>query len=464
MIGEKGRHPLAAAAAMALAIAPAGVAAADGPNAPVRAETPAFSLESEVSVTVKAHGQAPVLRTDDSKLEEDLKGAETSGCGRFVRRSFSKAEARADRLALEADRVQVRLQARSYAQGGHYRRCVSVTGYATSSSSSSEAKATMTLRLPQNLLEKPVLLTLQSSNSSGLNLDVVGGDGKDVPSVEGQRGRYLIRARSGEIFFIRARLAAQSETTGSCCDVEDRKSALVTASIEPGPILYSQQTTPYIRGGTVTAAYKQVGAIRLGGLPHCTGTVVGPKTILTAAHCVAGYEQQIAAGKFTFTTGASAFNPDRTFKIVLGDYPRDQNSGYFYNAQSYEDDIAVVYLDAATDISPIPVHTGNPDWDALKPLPILFVGYGFNVIDGDLVGAGIKREAQWKVDRVDNRTIAWANSSTSTCQGDSGGPALFTHTSSFLLVAVTSVGDEGCTYGRNTRLDSYQPWLNGRIK
>ena len=452
-----------AASAAGMAGLPERAAAMQVDGAPPGLNLP-FTLETEVSVAVRAHGQTPVLRTDDSRLESEVKGNETSGCNREHRASYSRAEARAEKVRVEDLSIQVRLRVRSYSQGGFYRTCLGVTARDTDGSSNSEAKATIALRLPVDLVGKPIILNLQSSSAEGLHLDVVGPNGVAVPPVTGQAGRYVVSSRPGETIFIKAELRAAAVSSGGGGDIDDRKSALFTASIEPGPMLYSNKLKPFIKGGTVTSSYKQVGAIRLDGLPHCTGTLVAPQTVLTAAHCVAGYARQIRDGRFTFATGASAFAPDRVFKVATGDYPKDETGGFFYNPESYEDDIGILYLDFPTDLPLVNIHSGLPDWTTLKALPILFVGYGYNVIDGGMVGAGIKREAVWKIDRVDNRTIAWVNPNTSTCSGDSGGPALYTQASAFLVVAITSAGDATCTEGRNTRVDAYLAWLNGRLR
>ena len=194
---------------------------------------------------------------------------------------------------------------------------------------------------------------------------------------------------------------------------------------------------------------------------HCTATLVASHTALTAAHCVAGYENQIAQHRFAFGIGEFASLPQTTMPVTSADYPKDPSSGFFYSRmQGYKDDIAVVYLGGPAVPSTVAVHHGAPDWNALKAEELLFVGYGYN--GADATSAGFKREASWKVDTVQARKIEWTTSGPSTCQFDSGGPA-FTKGAG-MVVGVTSIGAADCTKGIDTRVDAFWPWLSSRLQ
>jgi secreted trypsin-like serine protease len=107
-----------------------------------------------------------------------------------------------------------------------------------------------------------------------------------------------------------------------------------------------------------------------------------------------------------------------------------------------------------------------PSWDTIlnKHQSLLFVGFGFNVVGGDLVGVRVKREGAWPIDGVTNRTISFSVPDKNTCHGDSGGPTFVETTQALLLAGVTSGGDDACTQGIETRIDAYSSWLNKRIK
>jgi secreted trypsin-like serine protease len=253
---------------------------------------------------------------------------------------------------------------------------------------------------------------------------------------------------------------------GEFGDDKHSVSARVDIAVSKAPILSSLgKVEPFIKGGEQTTAYKTVGALLLDGRLHCTGTLIGDKTVLTAAHCLHGYEKQ--KDKMTFVIGANLLQPT-TGPVRISDmaYPTVASTGYLFNPKTLEDDIGLIYLDASVPIKPFGLHKGSPTWDEIlnKQVNLIFVGFGYDVIEDQKVGAGIKREAAWWINGVQNRRVTFHVDGRNTCKGDSGGPAFLKLGGVLVQVAVTSGGDGDCATGFDTRIDTFLPWLDGKVK
>ena len=154
----------------------------------------------------------------------------------------------------------------------------------------------------------------------------------------------------------------------------------------------------------------------------CTGTIIGPHTVLTAAHCVnpvtIGNGQQIDLLPGTqlalpgITTSSRTFNPAWNVN----------------NLQACHDE---GILHTTQTLSPICNRgTFNPN------AQVRIVGYGSNTHSNG--GVGTKRQATVNVVGFNNVLFQDGTSNRQTCHGDSGGPA-FQGTN---VVGVTSFGND----------------------
>ena len=124
------------------------------------------------------------------------------------------------------------------------------------------------------------------------------------------------------------------------------------------PFLKELKNTEIINGGLLAANdVPQIQAIFLNEEAHCTGTLVGPKVLLTAAHCCAGKD-------FTFVrTGRDSFNiPIKTLE-AHPDFPKELScaSNNMPLDLALKNDICLAILeDEIKDITPMSLTSWHP--------------------------------------------------------------------------------------------------------
>jgi secreted trypsin-like serine protease len=205
----------------------------------------------------------------------------------------------------------------------------------------------------------------------------------------------------------------------------------------------------YIIGGAPETGYPAVGAFLEEGRWFCTGTVIAPNVVLTAAHCLSEY--QSAAG-LEFFLGSDANEPDSGRRIALAslhvhpDYAQTDNA-----------DIAIAILSEDADVTPMPVRLEALD-DSVVGERATFVGFGFTVRD---VSGGVKYAADIPLSVINEYFVGYNTPGVNTCQGDSGGPAFLDFGNGETVIGVTSYGDALCEAdGYNTRTDVFADFVS----
>lgn len=228
-------------------------------------------------------------------------------------------------------------------------------------------------------------------------------------------------------------LAAGATLAGACA-----------ASEEPSAV-----TSQPIIGGSRDLSDSAVVAVRqpsTGTL--CSGVLVAPDLVLTAAHCALG----VAASDLQVLVGPIVMTPDQTVAVTSTSvYPtyQGESEGLLGGV-----DMAFLTLSTSLDVTPIPVRTDTTDAE-LEGADVTVIGYGAS--DGaDGSGAGFRLQVVLQVGQLCSRFFQAGGMDANVCVGDSGGAVLM----GGKLVAIVSGGQPGC-YAPSlfTRTDAHADWI-----
>lgn len=199
----------------------------------------------------------------------------------------------------------------------------------------------------------------------------------------------------------------------------------------------------------------------------CSGTLITPNVVMTAAHCLYGSSTSNVQVMFGNSVGSGTYVQTSEALIHPG-----------YDDYSLVNDIALLRLSssAPANVAPIPaLPPGLALSAADEGSSIDISGFGqteYNT-SGDKLhvsvalskvcpdGAnGCSFGSGWAVPA----SIGYPRSPGGTCYGDSGGPAFLDRAGVTYAVGVTSYGDQGCTiWGVSTKVDDFSSFINNFI-
>ncbi|HEX5062677.1 MAG TPA: S1 family peptidase [Kofleriaceae bacterium] len=178
---------------------------------------------------------------------------------------------------------------------------------------------------------------------------------------------------------------------------------------------------------------------------RCTGTLIAPNAVLTAAHCAR------IARRIAVFVGADVARTGELHDVALSIVHPSYQEGVA------TDDIAVLVLATAPSIAPLPLATTQTAGSDIGRT-VRAVGYGGTDETGNDIG--VRRQGTSGIAAVNGATFRTTPMPSITCSGDSGGPVLIDRGSGEEIAGVTSQGDLRCeTYTDNVDVVAHRAFI-----
>jgi len=222
-----------------------------------------------------------------------------------------------------------------------------------------------------------------------------------------------------------------------------------------------------IVGGTKVSANdpitsSTVALVTPGGKSFCTGSLIAPKLVVTASHCLVDYDDQLTVAFGTVAKNGSikTENLRKASKFfVHEEYNTDaMNEEVPTNAPN---DIALIHLEREAPKDFAPVGLLSFDDSVAEGETLTLAGFGLTHF---LFGSsGTLRKVDTKVKKLlpEVKELQFGEKANrSACMGDSGGPAFVVRNNKLALVGVTSRGNSRCnSTGIYTDVRYFGSWL-----
>lgn len=232
---------------------------------------------------------------------------------------------------------------------------------------------------------------------------------------------------------------------------------------------------PRIVNGVTTSAYPTVGALLVGSSPAtawlgCSGTLIGCRTFLTAAHCVCD-----RTGPACQPGGGSAPDPRRFFVFlqhggIVGVESVAVHESYAFPVA----DVAVLRLSApVVGIGPSPLNTAGRPPGGTAGTIVGFGRQGLGIDDFGLKRVGAVTVSPCVTVPADS-SVCWQflaplgppGTNANTCEGDSGGPLFVDAGGGVVVAGITSGGETSeCQppdEGYDADVFRYRDWIAAR--
>lgn len=183
----------------------------------------------------------------------------------------------------------------------------------------------------------------------------------------------------------------------------------------------------------------------------CTGTLIGPNQIATAAHCLSDGARLVSIGYGSRVQRLQGIGSIR-WKV---------HERYVGAQEQLTFDLAVITFDGnlPTSLKPTPVGIAS---DVVAGREVIFAGYGLTATNNLRIDEQLRRVTS-SIDQIDtlNGEILDKEDGLGTCQGDSGGPMYVESPSGLRVIGATSRGQMSCEAGDGvyTNLPHYRQWM-----
>jgi MYXO-CTERM domain-containing protein len=230
-----------------------------------------------------------------------------------------------------------------------------------------------------------------------------------------------------------------------------------------GPAALEQE----IVGGTTDTADSGVVLIYMTipgqqGGALCTGEVISPHVVLTAAHCAGGEDPTVTNAVWRIYLGNDFSKATAADLLAVKEAHYDPQ--FDVNNLPAGNDIGLLVLQSAlpSTIAPLVFNRASME-TGFDGQSVRFVGYGLDNGTAQ-TGAGIKRTTTTTLTDHTTMLLHFSDGTHETCNGDSGGPAFMTVGGKEVIVGLTSYGDVNCNMGGyDTRVDAMAAWIDGYV-
>lgn len=223
---------------------------------------------------------------------------------------------------------------------------------------------------------------------------------------------------------------------------------------------------PIVNGSTSydhDAVVALVGSIPgYGDAIFCSGTLVAPTWVVTAAHCIDGSSDYVAWGGTLYV----AFGGGNLYTSGVTEFHEWERGIEHpsYNPSTLTADIGLIELKTASSTEPVIVNDESPSF-AWENEELTYVGFG---VTGDNAwDSGTKRSADIDFYGYDSQFIYGLEPESNLCSGDSGGAGFEQVGDTLELAGVNSFvfswydNSHMCEGGGSgaTRVDEYVDWM-----
>ena len=183
----------------------------------------------------------------------------------------------------------------------------------------------------------------------------------------------------------------------------------------------------HAKSDVLTNGHPGVVAIIRAGEVYCSGCVVSPNTVLTAAHCIVGARTS-------------------SIQVFLGLDVRDEGetlntTGFTvhpdFDLDTFQYDLAIPDLERSVSILPLRAFSADTTVETVWPGVATFVGFGSTSL---LTTNSRQRTGTSRVDVSTRSSFRLIPGPDLPCAGDSGGAVLLSDGDSDLLIGIVSHG------------------------
>lgn len=223
---------------------------------------------------------------------------------------------------------------------------------------------------------------------------------------------------------------------------------------------------PVINGTpTMAGQYPAVGALVVDLQPTCSGTLITPNAVLTAAHCLDPLFIGDSIPGFTRVLDANLVGPaDVTAGAMAIQHPDFDLESEMEPSLGQWNDIGVLILSADVPGAELAILPDPAEAMELLPgISLDLVGYGLT--SNDSFDVGVKHHGSAKlVQAVQHELFISEPGEQQNCNGDSGGPAFAELSGGTRIVGTVSRAPDTnpvCDHGGiDTRVDAYLDWIH----